>query len=265
MHVSVEQATEFKKRAKAFLDDLKGLNISPDLVMISGDLSFSGKKEQYDVVQKYLLAPLCNMMSLKPRQIVIGMGNHDIDRLKVDKILENGILSMVKNGDYSPLIDDDKYKDIESAFVDFCSSYSYSCKPVEIFDFEGLKVGIAVFNSTRLCLSRDCKKGEIRIPIEAVNKGVEQVEDCAFRIAMFHHPFDWFADDDPDSTINELKHSFDLILNGHIHENRSEGISSPNASYLQAVVSSFFKGTTKQSVGIEGYSIYPGVSRFFER
>lgn len=256
MHVSEAQAIEFKKRAKAFLDDLKDLNISPDLVIISGDLSFSGKKEQYDVVQKYLLAPLCNQMSLKPRQIVIGMGNHDIDRLKVDKVLENGILSMVKNGDYSPLIDDAKYKDIESAFVDFCASYSYSYEPVEVFDFEGVKVGIAIFNSTRLCLSRDCKKGEIRIPIEAVNKGVEQVENCAVRIAMFHHPFDWFADDDPDSTINELKHSFDLILNGHIHENRSEGISSPNASYLQAVVSSFFKGTTKQSVGIEGYSIY---------
>lgn len=256
MHVSVTQVAEFKKRANAFLDDLKDLNIFPDLVTISGDLSFSGKKEQYDIVQKYLLAPLCKKMDLEPRNIVIGMGNHDIDRSKVDKVLENGILSMVKNGDYSPLTDDGKYKDIESAFIDFCASYGYSCKPVEVFDFEGLKVGIAVFNSTRLCLSRDCKKSEIRIPIETVNKCVEQIEDCAFRMAMFHHPFDWFAEDDPDSTISELKHSFDLILNGHIHENQSEGVSSPNASYLQAVVSSFFKGTARQTVGIEGYSIY---------
>ena len=256
MHVSVEQVAEFKKRGNAFLDDLKGLNISPDLVTISGDLSFSGKKEQYDIVQKYLLAPLCKKMSIEPRQIVISMGNHDVDRSKVDKILENGILSMVKNGDYSPLIDDGRYKDIESAFIGFCKSYGYSRKPVEVFDFEGLKVGVAVFNSTRLCLSRDCKKGGIRIPIEAVNECVEQIENCAFRVAMFHHPFDWFAEDDPDSTISELKHSFDLILNGHIHESRSEGVSSPNASYLQAVVSSFFKGTAKQTAGIEGYSIY---------
>lgn len=256
MHVSVEQATEFKKRAKAFLDDLKGLDISPDLVTITGDLSFSGKKEQYDIVQKYLLEPLCKKMGLTPRQVVICMGNHDIDRLKVDKVLENGILSMVKNGDYSPLIDDKKYEDAESSFIEFCTSCGYSFKHVEVFDIEGLKVGVAVLNSTRLCLSRDCSKGEICIPIEIVNKCVEQIENCAFRIAMFHHPFDWFAEDDPDSTISELKHSFDLILNGHIHENRSEGVSSPNASYLQAVVSSFFKGTARQSVGIEGYSIY---------
>ena len=256
MHVSEEQAVEFKKRAKAFLDDLKDLNIFPDLVMISGDLSFSGKKEQYDIVQKYLLTPLCQKMSLKPRQIIIGMGNHDIDRSKVEKILENGIMSMVKNGDYSPLIDDGKFINIEGAFLDFCKSNGYSYNSVNVFDFDGVKVGIAVLNSTRLCLSRDCCKGDIRIPIEAINGCLEQIENCAFRAAMFHHPFDWFAEDDPDSTISELKHSFDLVLNGHIHENRSEVVSSPNASYLQAIVSSFFKGTARKTVGVEGYSIY---------
>lgn len=256
MHVSVEQTSEFKKRANAFLDDLKDHDFSPDLVTISGDLSFSGRKEQYDIVHKYLLAPLCQKMGLKPRQIVVGIGNHDIDRSKVDTILENGVLSMVNNGDYSPLLDDGRFVNIEGAFLDFCSSNGYSYNPVNVFDFDGVKVGIAVLNSTRLCLSRNCSKGDIRIPIETINGCLEQVEDCAFRIAMFHHPFDWFAEDDPDSTISELKHSFDLILNGHIHENRSEVVSSPNASYLQAIVSSFFKGTARKTAGIEGYSIY---------
>ena len=59
MHVSVEQATEFKKRSNAFLNDLADLKLSPDLVVISGDISFSGKKDQYDIVQRKLLAPLC--------------------------------------------------------------------------------------------------------------------------------------------------------------------------------------------------------------
>ena len=138
MHVSIEQSTEFKKRAKAFLADLNNLNISPDLVVISGDLSFSGKKEQYDIVHNNLLSPLCKMAGIEPHQIVICMGNHDIDRTTVDKIIEKGILSTVKTGDFSPLNDDDKYKAMEGAFIDFCSSNGYSYSPVNVFDFDVL-------------------------------------------------------------------------------------------------------------------------------
>lgn len=256
MHVSVEQTAEFKKRSKAFLADLAALKVSPDLVVISGDLSFSGKKDQYDIVQRNLLAPLCKATGIEPHQIVIGIGNHDIDRAVVDPIFEKGVLATVKNGDFSPLVDDEKFKAIEGAFIDFCASNGYKYTPVNVFDFDGLKVGIAVLNSTRLCLSRDCPKGDVRIPIEAINHCLENMEDCAFRIATYHHPFEWFSDDDLDSTISEIKHSFDLILNGHIHDSQSEGVVSPNASYLHAIVPSFFRGTSRQSLGGEGYSIY---------
>lgn len=256
LHVSEAQAAEFKKRSRAFIADLEYLKIIPDLVIISGDVSFSGKKAQYDIVRSELLVPLCKKMHLDNKRVVLAMGNHDIDRSLVDNVFETGLLATVRNGDYKPLMDDAKFHNMEGAFIDFCMTNGYAHGPVEVYTFDRLKIGVAVLNSTRLCLSKDCQPGSLRIPIESVNSCLEPLEDCAFRIATFHHPFNWFVEDDTDSTIGEIKHSFDLILNGHIHDSRAEGVVSPNASYLQATVSSFFKGSAKRTLGVEGYSIY---------
>jgi len=59
--------------------------ISPELkqvnfIVFSGDLAFSGKKEEYEAAKTHLLDPVLAATGLKPEHLFMVPGNHDLDR-----------------------------------------------------------------------------------------------------------------------------------------------------------------------------------------
>ena len=78
---------------KALLKDIRErTKINPELekidfVIFSGDVAFSGKPEQYQTAKEQLFQPILDALGLKPNQLFIVPGNHDLTGMNLDFFL----------------------------------------------------------------------------------------------------------------------------------------------------------------------------------
>ena len=61
------------------IDDLREQGVVADFILATGDLAFSGKREEYDLTRAFLDA-LCEASGVPKERIFCVPGNHDIDR-----------------------------------------------------------------------------------------------------------------------------------------------------------------------------------------
>lgn len=60
-----------------------------DLLIVSGDIAYSGKRHQYDAAEQNFIAPIMNACYLEKSRVVISPGNHDIDWDRLKAIDQN--------------------------------------------------------------------------------------------------------------------------------------------------------------------------------
>lgn len=73
--------------AKMVVNDVNNLNLSPDAIVISGDLTDAAKAHEFHWARKFVLNPLLSGLSLSKRQIVVVPGDHDIEWIEGDEYL----------------------------------------------------------------------------------------------------------------------------------------------------------------------------------
>ena len=56
----------------------------PDILIITGDIAFSGKQKEYEKAKEYIDS-IANLCKIKHENIFIVPGNHDVDREKIEK------------------------------------------------------------------------------------------------------------------------------------------------------------------------------------
>lgn len=78
------------KVLEPLLDDIdkypKKLKLKIDFILITGDLAFSGKKDEYEHVAKFLDMLLEKFDNLSKKNIFLVPGNHDINRDNIKNI-----------------------------------------------------------------------------------------------------------------------------------------------------------------------------------
>ena len=87
----------------SILNDIKkriDIGLCPDMVFITGDLAFSGTKQQYENFFLYFYMPLCNLLVSywnEPgrNRIFLVPGNHDFDQSKARAVKTHGVLNEV--------------------------------------------------------------------------------------------------------------------------------------------------------------------------
>src|SRR5207249_2251233 len=68
-----------------------------DLVVMSGDLAFSGSADEFASAEATLLKPLLEVVQLPRSRLVLVPGNHDVDRGRVEWDLEEGLRIRLSN------------------------------------------------------------------------------------------------------------------------------------------------------------------------
>lgn len=103
LHISKDNISNIKEIREAFINDVKTNcnNGNIALIVCSGDLVFSGIKENFDLAFDNFLYPIMHELNLKEEQIVYVPGNHEVDIEKIDndfshsftqRILTKGVL-----------------------------------------------------------------------------------------------------------------------------------------------------------------------------
>lgn len=201
-----------------------------DFIVFSGDLAFSGTKQQFETAWSELLEPLCSRANVPVKRLFIVPGNHDLERSRFDMLpaaLAQGVKS---RADILPwLVEPDRRQrllDPFSAYSDLLNKHlphqtAWACS--SLFEAGGLTVGVAGLNSSSMC-GRQYPDGSMRdygglvVGEPQLSAASKPIEKADVRIFAFHHPFDWLAEFDRNDVKRQVLTAAHFVLCGHVHQ-----------------------------------------------
>jgi len=210
----------------------------PNVLIITGDIAFSGKTEEYNKALEYIQS-IATVCEINNKRIFIIPGNHDVDRDMIDKRhigwwyafkTEEEVTGNLSSEDSFPKIIAKSqaymefFKKCMSNDIQIGKFGQYLCKLQ--YDTENGKkeVIIAGLNSSLFCGYDGDENGKLALGMEQVNffdQTINPDEDIV--ITCIHHPFKCFHPCEQ-TTLNILQRFSDVILSGHVHEASNSAI-----------------------------------------
>lgn len=244
-----EQAKVWYNQLAGDLTNKKELNISSlDALILSGDIANKSTSDEYEASQLFI-NNLCKEFPLKPEQIIIVPGNHDLNRPKSEEaytpmqrrkfdgqtITRNGKIEPDPNysidvGEYVEKQDEKKYKERFFYFSNFYEAIKGNPYPLEyekqyIIDyFPDQKLLILGLNSAWQLDHHYTNRASINM--NALSNALTEIRlstnyNNCLKIAVWHHPLDSAGNDRiTDQSFMKLLAvaGFRLFLHGHIHQ-----------------------------------------------
>ncbi|MCX6584498.1 MAG: metallophosphoesterase [Candidatus Aminicenantes bacterium] len=242
---------ESGKILKKLQEDFKQLHheegLTPDMIFFTGDVVFGhlgnekGKQivEQYEDAAKFFDSIRASFTPEIPKErVFIVPGNHDVNRGKTNRYLHRGFDSQM-TGDYHNIekklnnligdTDKDDWKGFIRSLKEYrqfleLNGYDHPLKKdrdrliyaVET-EINHVKVGIAGFNSAWSSW-QDNEKGKLWLAghwqIQTLSGRMSSPQ---LKIALMHHPFNWFNPAEDSIVQREMSNNFDFFLHGHEH------------------------------------------------
>jgi predicted MPP superfamily phosphohydrolase len=259
LHSRTKEKAEFLIRRDALLKDLRGLQISPHLVFLTGDAAFSGASEEYVIAENNFINPLMSALGIGRDQLFLVPGNHDITRNVIDPVVADGIGARLSDTETAQTLlghetwilpQQANYMRFLAAVRGMQYAVPYYSQVVRV---DRVSIGVSVFDSAWLCLNDDAKN-RIFLTRQQVQQQIDQVKGCALKIALLHHPLSWFHPSEQEIVLQDLRGSYDIVLTGHLHEVASFGTITPSSACIEITAPSFFAGTPRGST--DGYNLY---------
>ncbi len=258
IHTRIDRQRELKIRFDALARDLGRLSQKPQAILVTGDIAYAGTSAEYQQAT-ILLSAFCKRFGIDHSQVVFCPGNHDIDRSLIDLMTEQGLKrSLLDTEAAEDAFDHPKWTlPQQQAYIDFVNAFTNGTETVpartRMLQLSGCQIGIASLNSAWRCADDDCKE-RLFLTLPQVHKLAEPIDAAQLRIALVHHPLDWYHVTERDIVQKDLTRRYDLILTGHLHVPVTEATKTPIGESLVFTVPSFFDG---QIAGItDGYNLY---------
>ncbi len=201
---------------------------SPEVVVVTGDIAFSGKKEEYEGA-KIFFDDLLAALELPDERLFIVPGNHDLNRKKYKKSDVPAYASMqdlnddLENEEFRPDILKGMsayFEFIETHYPHLASLGDRLVPFVISHETAGDKrVGLVGLNSAWMCRKSEGDKGRIAIGEFQLKKAVEELEKSApldLKIFLFHHPLNFLWPRDRKICRTFLNQT--ILLTGHLHD-----------------------------------------------
>ncbi|MCY1060594.1 metallophosphoesterase [Nannocystis sp. SCPEA4] len=202
---------------------------APDLVVISGDIAFAGRTEEYAQMRAWLERELMPAAGVDASQIIVAPGNHDVDRSKTRstavRSTHAALLDSGKQEDVAALLageDADLMLRRHAAFVKFADSLQLGGvawqRPWARFRrvIRGTSVHIAAFCSSWLSAD-DSDHGKLLLSLHQAHELLRDADSADLVISVMHHPFEYFNGADR-AALAEVRRASGLVLRGHLHD-----------------------------------------------
>lgn len=187
------------------------------VIIISGDIAFSGEKQQY-ILAKNLIDTISRYIFDQKESrvhVVCVPGNHDCDFTK-DSSVRNTLIESVRSNN----IDENYYKNVSEIQCD----YNYFAESLGIpMDLVLPRVEVSCGDNSVLFLLANTawmsvlheKPGKIIMPCHLYESN--SPEDYKVVFYVFHHPLNWLDPDNKKSFVEHVRQNADMILVGHEH------------------------------------------------
>lgn len=220
------------------------------IVAFSGDISYSGSPEQFELARQYVSALSASIAEkIKEAEIVfVGVpGNHDCDfeaeQNQSREFLISGLMKSSKVALEEATLAQACIHQVN--FFEFIASVE-TVKPVDKqanfynryeINKNGRRVSISCFNTAIGSALRETP-GSLYMPVENLNK-IKKLSDCEYSITIFHHPYNWLTPNSKQQfqSFNETRS--DLVLTGHEHvaaHYRKSNYTTGSSAYIEGAV-----------------------------
>lgn len=262
LHMSKERLVDIKIVLNALFEDVQHFHEEEpiDYVCFTGDLIQRGDRaeEQFELVLDHLITPLSQRLGLAADSIFVIPGNHEIDRSRIDPVIEAGLAGILTDRDAVNNFMDkqltnshlnrilhfrrfDEMLHQKAQYRDsLCSTYVTS-KGSSI-------IGFACLNSAWRCSGDD--RGNLIVGERQVDRALKSIEKCDIKVALIHHPTFWLTDSDKPLVEARLS-DFDIVLNGHLHDLGEKNVITGGHSTLYCSSGALFDGRSTYN----GYSV----------
>ena len=193
------------------------------ILIYSGDVAQSGKKEQFNVAGNFLgilLKRICKKyLNNEYIETYIVPGNHDNliknpkrTNLDINKIYDDNIVEQEFYNELAQLKDFDEF-----AKRNKCC-FGNNAIVVKTKDFGDFRLRINLINTAPFSIlgSGNEDKGIHYLPKKELNKLKDNFEEN-YTISIMHHSPEWFSDSSKHSLYDKLYNKSDLIFIGHEH------------------------------------------------
>lgn len=250
------------------VDENTVLVITGDLIDKGGVGFKSDSTKPYDHFYDTVLYRILENYPILEDKILFVPGNHDIERRKIDEFKKNGILSTLNKsyGDFNNSIKNNinqkdyleqltQFKLFEGQLFDKVDNYNFSyLHSTFSCNIAGQKVGFACLNSAWLC-SGDDDYTQIALGKYHLERATKDISDCKIKIALLHHPIDFFRIEERDHIAPHFYNCYDLILTGHTHKVEGGYYQNLYGNVLISIAQGILAQDSKATNCFTGYSI----------
>jgi 3',5'-cyclic AMP phosphodiesterase CpdA len=208
--------------------------LRPDLVVVTGDVAFSGKPQEYDLARAFL-DDLLAVTTLGKDRLFLVPGNHDVDRGRISRGARGIAASLTDRGSANAVLADAGDRGLMLArfhgYREFVNGYlgPHLTFGDEALDGEGYfyvrnlklagqRIAVLGLNSAWLAQGGDEDRGRLALGERQMRAALDAAADADLRIAAMHHPFDWLRDFDRADAEALLCAGCDFVLHGHMHQ-----------------------------------------------
>ena len=209
------------------IEEHKEAGLSPDLILVSGDIAAKGKSPEYTLARAFF-DELLIKTGLEQDRVFVVPGNHDVDRSKIGtaaKLIEPNLTS--RDAVNEAMGDTQTQRLFLQRFRNYASFVKKTLERpafddgemfyVASLELKGCQVAVLGLNSAWLAHGGEEDRNRLVLGERQVRGALDAAEGADLRLALLHHPFDWLQDFDRDYAQAMLRGQCDLILHGHLH------------------------------------------------
>lgn len=232
----------------ALLEHLKSIfakddSLRPDFIFCTGDIAFgessnaplSGQYAQAKIFfDDLLLACGQTGVPLPKERLFVVPGNHDVNRSSINSDAQDTLTRLAKQakehiGNINQRFNDrntefkdnikrlDEYAQFIKEFLPHQHDADGRHHYASISDFNGIKVGIAGFNSAWTCAGDEDDRNIWLAANWQFDAAHKELKDASLCIGLMHHPVDWLNLADREIANCRLASDYHFWLHGHSH------------------------------------------------
>jgi predicted phosphodiesterase len=268
-HISDENKEDVKIRIDSLVNYIREDGRAIDIIAFTGDLTYSGSEAEFALFEQYVAKPLKKHLRVNDARFIIIPGNHDVNRNKISFVEQERVkaYSSPRQAEqeigrittpWTRLEDYLKYQD--SGAPKNNPDYDYREYACGLFssrrfnNLKGISLGVACLNSAWLCANNE-DHGRLFLSGKQIRESMQGIKGCDLRIALCHHPRDWFNLSEEELSILDMRRDFSLILTGHLHKPVSVAEIDTTANSLTMTARAFFGGDSGARVQ-DGFHLY---------
>lgn len=230
IHINNDRDSIFNKVGKLKAACVSSLPSNGSVIIaISGDIAYSGKKEQYDLAKNMLteIAEYIKQEKNSDVNILFVPGNHDCDFESTSSEVRNALIQSAKQSN----IDREYYNVVNSVQQEYNNLATYydidssQCLPTKEVSVGNNKVLFLLMNTSWMSVLKE-NPGKIIMPTSLFP--TVKLDEYKVVFCMYHHPDGWLNPDYKRGFVDYVRTNADMILVGHEHERdsyKTEGTS----------------------------------------